>query len=191
MIYDVHINELNKKAMGILMYISRISDKLDRQNRIIIIETLVLSLRDYCIKIWGTTNDKQMSNVQKLQNFSSRVAFGGVRKYGHIAPVFRELQWLRIKQKYLFDFTVTVYKVLKRFYPDWFLSFKSRRAITNGITRQTQQLYVPRTNTHTGDRCIDVLGPTLWNTLPPTVTQAPTLSTFKAKLKKFLLLEIM
>ncbi len=119
------------------------------------------------------------------------MAVRGVRKYDHISPIFRELQWLRIKQKYLLDLGVTVFKVLKIFYPDWFLSFKSRRAITNGITRQTQQLYVPRINTHTGDRCIDVLGPTLWNTLPPTVTQAPTLSTFKANLKKFLLAEIM
>ncbi len=140
MLFDVHINELNKKVMGILMYISKISDKLDKQNRIIIIESLVLSLIDYCIKIWGTTNDKHMSNAQKLQNFAARVAFGGVRKYGYISPVFRELQLPRIRQKYLLDVGVTVFKVLRGFYPDWFLSFKSRGAITNGITRQMQQL---------------------------------------------------
>ncbi len=40
MLFDVHINELNKKKeMGIFMYISRINDKLDKQNRIIIIDT--------------------------------------------------------------------------------------------------------------------------------------------------------
>ncbi len=150
MLFDVHINELNKKVMGILMYISKISDKLDKDNRIIIIETLVLSLIDYCIKIWGTTKNKHMSNAQKLQNFVARVAFGGVRKYDHISLVFRKLQWLRIRQKYLLDVGVTVFKVLRGFYPDWFLSFRSRRAITNGITRQMQQLYVPRTSTHTG-----------------------------------------
>ncbi len=53
MLFDVHINEVNKKVMGILIYISRISDKLDTHNRIIIIHTLVLSQIDYCIKIWG------------------------------------------------------------------------------------------------------------------------------------------
>ncbi len=125
MLYDVHRNELNKKVMGILIYISRISDKLDKHNGIIIIETLVFSLMDYCIKIWGTTNDKHMSNVQKLKNFAARVAFGGVKKYYHICPVFRELQWLRIKQKHLLGIGVTVFKVLIVFYIDWFLSFKS------------------------------------------------------------------
>ncbi len=191
MLFDVHIDELNKKVMGILMYISRISDKLDKQNRIIIKETLVLSLIDYCIKIWETTNDQHMSNAQILKNFAARVACGGVRKYVHTSPVFRELQWLKLRQKYLLDVGVTVFKVLRGFYPDWFLSFKSRRVIITGKTRQMQQLYVPRTSTHTGDRCIAVLGRTLWNTLPPTVTQAPTLHTFKAKLKKFLLTENM
>ncbi len=42
------------------------------------------------------TNDTHMPNAQKLQNFASRVAFGGVRKHGHVSPVFRELQWLRV-----------------------------------------------------------------------------------------------
>ncbi len=139
--------KLIKKVMGILIYTSRISDKLDRHNRIIIIQTLVLSL-----KILGTTTDKLMSDVQKLQNFAARVAFGGVRMYDYISPVFRELEWLRTKQKCLFDVDVTAFKVLRGFYSDWFLSFKCRRAITNGKTRQSQQLCVPRTNTHTGDK---------------------------------------
>ncbi len=78
--------------MGILIYISRISDKLDRHNRIIIMQTLVLSLIDYCIMMRGTTNDKLMSGVQKLQNFAAWVAFGSVRKYDYISPVFRELE---------------------------------------------------------------------------------------------------
>ena len=59
-----------------------------------------------------------MSNVQRLQNFAARVAFGGVKKYDHISPVFRELKWLRTKQKFLFEVGVTAYKVLKGFYPE-------------------------------------------------------------------------
>ncbi len=31
MLFDAHINELNIKVMGILMYISRVSDNLDKQ----------------------------------------------------------------------------------------------------------------------------------------------------------------
>ncbi len=90
-----------------------------------------------------------MTNAQKLQNFAARVAFGGVRKHEHISPVFWELQWLRIRQQYLLDVGVIVFKLLMGFYADCFLSFKSRRAITND-TRQMQQLHVARTSTPPG-----------------------------------------
>ena len=76
------------------MYISRISDRLDKQTRIIVVETLVLSLIEYCIRIWGTTSDTITSSAQKLQNFAARVAVGGIKKYDHVSPSFKELKWL-------------------------------------------------------------------------------------------------
>ncbi len=108
--------------MGILLYISRIGDSLDKQTRVIVVETLVLSLIEYCIKIWGTTSDTGLSSVQKLQNFAARVAVGRVKKYDHITPALRELKWLRLKQKHLLDVGVTIFKALRGIYPDWFLS---------------------------------------------------------------------
>ncbi len=128
---------------------------MDKQTRVIVVQTLVLSLIEYCIRIWGTTNDTVISSVQKLQNFAARVAVGGVKKYDHISPAFRELKWLRLKQKHLFDVGVTIFKVLQGFYPDWFLSLSSRQAFTSSITRQRHSLYVPRTNTHSGARKIE------------------------------------
>ncbi len=84
-------------------------DSLDKQTRVIVVQTLVLSLIEYCITIWGTTNVTVISSVQKLQNFAARVAVEGVKKYGHISPTFKELKWLRIKQKHVFDLGVTIF----------------------------------------------------------------------------------
>ena len=84
MLYDVHINELNKKVMDILMYIYRISDKLDVQNRIIIVATLVLSLIVHCIKIWGTINAKHMYNV--TTETAELRSTGGIRRRQEIRP---------------------------------------------------------------------------------------------------------
>ncbi len=53
MLFDVHINEKSKKATCILVYISRTGDSLDKQTRVIVVQTLVLSLIDYCISIQG------------------------------------------------------------------------------------------------------------------------------------------
>ncbi len=56
MLFDVHIHELNNKAMGILLYISRIVNSLDKQTRVIVVQTLVLSLMEYCIRIVASLN---------------------------------------------------------------------------------------------------------------------------------------
>ncbi len=108
LLFDTHINILNKKVMGILMYISRVIDKLEKQNRIIVIKTLVLSLIEYCIRICGITNESLIYTVQNIQNFKMRVAVEGEKKYDHISPFFRELTWLTIKQKHRFDVGKTV-----------------------------------------------------------------------------------
>ncbi len=57
MTFDVHINELNKKVMGTLMYINSLSDNFQKTTRVIIVSPLVLSIINYCIRIWGTTNE--------------------------------------------------------------------------------------------------------------------------------------
>ncbi len=80
------------------MYINRIGDYVDQNTRIIVVQTLVLSLFDYCIGIWGTASDMVLSSAQKLQNFATSVAMGGVRNYDHISPSFNKLKWLRLKQ---------------------------------------------------------------------------------------------
>ncbi len=54
--FDVHINELNRKMMDILIYVRRISGNLDENSRFVVIQAIALSLINYCIRIWGTTN---------------------------------------------------------------------------------------------------------------------------------------
>ena len=79
MLFDVHITELTKKIMGTLMFINRVSDSFDQPTRVIIVQSLVLSLINYCIGIWGSTNMTLLQNVKKLQNFAAKVAIGGLK----------------------------------------------------------------------------------------------------------------
>ena len=84
------------------MYINRISDNFDKSTRILILQCLVLSQINYCIVIWGSTNKTLRQNIQKLQNFAAKVAIGGLRKYDHVTPIIKDLQWLTITDKYTF-----------------------------------------------------------------------------------------
>ncbi len=187
MLFDVHLNELQKKVTGILMYINRISKCFDKPTRILVTQSLALSTIYYCIQVWGSTNETLLCKAQKLQNFAAKVAVGGGRKYDRASPFLKELKWLRVKEKHMFDICVTMYKTLRRCYPDGFLSFLSFNTVndvTNSKTRQRNNLHVPRTRTDSGARDLTVLGPKLWNQLPSTITLSQNLNSFKTNLRK-------
>lgn len=185
MLFDKHINELTKKVIGTLAYISRVSGHFVKCSRVIVVQALVLSVLNYCIKIWGTTNNSRIQRAQKLQNFATRVAVGGLRKYDHVSPAFKERKWRKLKHKHLFDTLVQVFMTINSIYPSWFYSFPYVNEVTRGNTRQGNKLYVPRYKTDAGARSMKILGPKEWNNLPNTVTNAVSLNSFKTRLAMF------
>ncbi len=74
--FDTHIHQLTKKVTGILMFINRVKDLLNNYTRLIVIHTLVLSVINYGLKIWGNTVATIMKQLHKLKNFAANVVFG-------------------------------------------------------------------------------------------------------------------
>ena len=92
------------------MFINRFKDLFDKDTRVIVIHTLVLSLINYGLKIWGNTNEIFMQQVQKLQNFAAKVAAGDYKRRDSATPVIQQLKWIKMKEKVKFDLCI-VYKV--------------------------------------------------------------------------------
>ncbi len=182
MTFDVYVNELKKDVVGTLMYIYRISLNFEKRTRTIVVQSLVLSLVNYCIRIWSTTNATLLNNVPKLENFAAKVAVGGARKYDHISPIIQELGRLKIKEIYVFDTCTTMFKAMHDAYNEWVLSFETVNKATGSITRQHNNLYVPRKRRDTGARSLPVTGPKLWNELPTCIKEAPTFQIFRHRL---------
>ena len=180
---------MSKKVTGTLLYINRISGKFDRSTRITVVQSLVLSIMYYCSKVWGKTNKTMIERVQKLLNFAAKVAYGGLRKYDHVSPIFSELGWLKVDQKIFFDLCIAVFKTIKNQTPSWVFSLPSNSSVREINTRQNNDLFIPRTTTDVGARSFLVKGPTLWNTLPKEITDIQSINIFKTKLKHFILHE--
>ncbi len=89
MTFDVHVNELNQKIMGTLIYLHDFSDNFQKPTRVIIVSSLVLSFINYCMLTWETFNGTLLYIAQKLQNFAAKVAVGGMRKYDHVPPALK------------------------------------------------------------------------------------------------------
>ena len=189
MTFDKHIDELHKKVMGTLIYLNRLKNYFEPETRLIVVQSLVLSLINYCFIVWGSTTNVCINRVQKLQNFAARVAIGTVRKHEHISPFLLILGWLKMKDKYTFDVCVLVFKVLRNLVPDWLYDFITADSITGITTRQANNLVPIRATTCMGSRRINTIGPQLWNSLPESLKDVESLEVFKNKLKKYLLIK--
>lgn len=113
------------------------------------IQTLILSHIIYSINMCGTANSTQIGRVQKLQIFAAKVALGGAAKHDHVTPYLKELGWLKVKQKYCFEFGVLVHNIKNKKIPHRVLSLPRVGDVTEHAvnTRQQQQLHVPKHHT--------------------------------------------
>ena len=140
--FEVHIDELHRKVMGILIYLNRVKEYFEPHTRIVVVQALALSLINYCFVVRGSANMVHLNRIQKLQNFAARVAVGTVRKYEHISPFLAELGWLNIKDKYKYDVCNYVFKIVRNHLPNWLYRFVTIRSVTGATTRYTVIIYL-------------------------------------------------
>ena len=107
--FNVHIDEIQRKVTGTLLYINRVSARFSTECRIMAVQSLVLSVLNYCLKVWGSTSKTQMNRVSLMQNFAAKVAVGGARIYDHVTPFYNELKWLRMNDRYTYEVYVFIF----------------------------------------------------------------------------------
>ncbi len=56
--FDVHIHEMYKKAMGHFLFLNtrRVKEKFESDTRKTVVESIGLSVMNYCLPVCGTTN---------------------------------------------------------------------------------------------------------------------------------------
>ena len=121
------------------MYINRIKHSFNKNSRISVVQSLILSQINYGISIWATTNSTQIGRVQKIQNFAAKVALGGAAKHDHVTPCFKELGWLKVKPKFYFELGVAVYNIINKRVPHWLLTLPRVRDVNANIVSTRQQ----------------------------------------------------
>ena len=91
--YDKHVSQTVSSRIGSLCQINRVKQLFDAKTLERVINALVFSKLYYCSPMWSNTSKKNISKLQKVQNFAGRIV-SGKRKFDHITPVLRELRWL-------------------------------------------------------------------------------------------------
>ena len=159
---------------------------MSRQDLEKLIHAFITSRLDYCNSIFSGLTKKELGQLQLVQNAAARV-LTRTRKATHITPVLRSLHWLPVSFRIDFKILLLVYKALNGLGPSYIADLLPRyepprllRSAGSGL------LDVPRIKSKHGKAAFGHYAPSSWNKLPQDLRYAPTLLTFKSRLKTLL-----
>ena len=126
----------------------------------------------------------KLQTLQKLQNRAARI----VTKSNFDTPsigLIQSLKWPTVSDIIRGETATTVYKSLNGLVPEYLSSLFKKRSTRNvrELRNTETDLSIPLRKTNNGQRAISFRGLKLWNSLELDVKQAPSLATFKRRIK--------
>ena len=151
-------------------------------------KSLVSSKLDYCNSLYSGISHANLNKLQRIQNSLASV-ITNTSKYQHITPILKKLHLLPMKQRidYKLCLLILTYKTLTNQQPTYIynsLSFPSHSVSTK--SSDSLVLSIPYVRSSLGKRAFSVIGPRLWNSLPPDTRNSSSLPVFRSKLKTHL-----
>jgi len=142
---------------------------------------------DYCNSVLAGIPGQLQDRLQSVLNAAARLVFSA-RRSERITPFFRELHWLRVPERVTFRLFVLAYRCLHGTVPAYLAErllrtskFDTRRRLRSA---DSAMLVVPTTRRSTlCDRVFPVASVRAWNSLPSSVRNAPSLTTFRRGLR--------
>ena len=147
----------------------------------------MVSRLDYCNSALIDLSDEDLCQFQRVQNSAARLV-SGKRKRDHISPILKDLHWLPIKQRCRYKIAVLVYRHFDGSLPAY-LSQSLTTYVPSRTLRSSAEklLKLPKFNLKSiGERSFSFQAPKVWNSLPSSLRDSPTLPQFKRDLKTFL-----
>ena len=183
--YD-QINSVSKSCHFHIRDIRRIRHLLPLSTATALANSLVSSKLDYCNSLYSGISQANLNKLQRIQHSLTRV-ITNTSKYQHITTILKKLHWLPIKQRIDYKLCLLTYKTLTNQQPAYLynsLSFPSHSLSTR--SSDSLVLSIPYVRSSLGKRAFSVIGPRLWNSLPPDTRNSFSLPIFRSRLKTHL-----
>ena len=166
-----------------LSVLKRTSRNASFKTRLKVANACFMSILTYMITIWGSSETYILKAIQVIQNKAAR----HVTKLTWFTPtrqLLKQCNWLSVKQLYVMHTVVQVWKVRKHARP---YSIFSRMNLSVTRSGRAGNLAIPGFNSALGRKSFLAQAPSLWNSIPADIKTIESLTSFKKKLKQWIL----
>jgi hypothetical protein len=151
-------------------------------------KTYLSPVMEYACTVWGLTSNENINRVQRLQNLTARTVTGN---YDYVntrgLDLVNDLKWQTFTERRNFLLCTLIYKCMHGMAPDYLTNNVTLvNEMSERVTRQhsSLNLYLPRPYTEKFKHSLFYTGGLLWNELPPSLQEAPSVNAFKCAYKK-------
>ena len=181
--WSAQVEATIKKCNSLLFLLGRIKNFIDLPTRKLFFNAYILPHLDYCCTIWGNCSNELLHRIIKFQKRAARMILDKDLS-SPSAELFRQLGWLTFDERVRYRKGIIMYKALHNLAPTY---LSNKFTYTHNIhsldlrSATNQTLYVPKPNLEMYRKSLSYSGPKLWNTLPESVRNAPSLGSFKQR----------
>lgn len=188
--FEAHVSQKIQVAFFRLKALYGIRNFLKEDIRVILTESLVLSVFNYCDTVYGPRlYEKTKNAIQRVQNACARFCFG-IPKRSHITPYLNEKLILRMEGRRELHLTGFVQRVVHNKRPKYLyekIYWSGESLNVNTRSKSRQQISIPRHKTKNYKCSWKIAAAKIWNDLPAPVQKIISKYTFKKKVKTILL----
>ena len=187
---NAHVSNIARTCYYELRRLASIRRFLTSTATATLVSAFVLSRIDYCNSLlFGSTNDVT-SHLQWIQNYAARVIFR-LPMSSSITIHLKSLHWLPVKVRSTYKIACLCYHCHSSTAPSYVTDMLHKKPLHTRNTRSSSYtmplLNRPAHSKATlGDRSFSFASSSVWNSIPNDVRCAPSLSSFKSRLKTYL-----
>jgi len=182
-----HVTATVRSCFAAIRQIRSVRRALPQHADLTLVRALVVSKVDHCATVLVGVSGRLLDRLQSVLNAAARLIFSA-RRSDHISPLLYDLHWLWIPERIKFRLCSLTFRCVHGTAPSYLAVSLRRTVIAEGRrhlrSSVTTSLVVPSTRRSTlGDRAFPVAAARMWNKLPASVRNAPSLLTFSRELK--------
>ena len=143
-----------------------------------IVQGLFNSVLCYCLPLFGGCNNSDIQLLQTQQNRAGRIVLNLPPRFSR-DTMFDMLGWMTVQQLVAYHTLLTVYRIRSSKEPEYLARALCRDNYRGNIVIENSRLGLYK-------KSFVQRGSTLWNSVPIELRRIPSKGAFKAKLKKWI-----